>query len=380
MRHTAGRLLALVSVIAMAGCSAPATPAPTAAPTTAPAAKPTSPPAAAATTAPTAAPAANPAATTAPAAAAQQIDKTPFKLGNNSTPEQAYLPTYMAMDAMKKAGYNVQEPVTFKSDVLAIQALATNETQLMTGAMPATAGAVDKGLPIKVIATRANNAWSLVANKDITDCKQLDGKNVGIFSEAGVSTAYLKIYLQQNCPDAQPNYLIIADSPLRRQALEAGQLVATPLEPGDATDIVAKNGDKFHVLANFSQTMPDIGRDIITTNQTMLKEHPTVVRAFLKEYLQAIRSIYQNPDSVPQLDTQYLQLGETARGVAKFFTDNKMWCANGGLGDANISHSLEVFGKQYTFVPATVTFEQLVDPEPMNAVLGELGKSSASTC
>ncbi|HYY88137.1 MAG TPA: ABC transporter substrate-binding protein, partial [Chloroflexota bacterium] len=348
------------------------------APTSPPAAKPTSPPAAAAPAA-TAAPtgAANPAATT---AAAQPIDNAPFKLGNNSTPEQAYLPTYIAMDAMKKAGYNVVEPVTFKSDVLAIQALATNETQLMTGALPATAGAVDKGLPIKVIATRANNAWSLVANKDITDCKQLDGKSVGIFSEAGVSTAYLKIYLQQNCPDAQPNYLIIADSPLRRQALEAGQLVATPLEPGDATDIVAKNGDKFHVLANFSQTMPDIGRDIITTNTSMLNEHPTIVRAFLKSYLQAIRSIYDNPDSVPQLDTQHLQLGETARGVAKFFTDNKMWCANGGLGDDNIRHSLDVFGKQYTFVPATMTFEQLVDPGPMNAVLGELGKSNATTC
>ena len=378
MRRSAPYVLATLCLIAAAGCSAPAAPAPTAAPTATPAVKPTSPPPAAPTTAPTAA--AQPAATTAPAAAAESIDKAPFKLGNNSTPEQAYLPTYMAMDAMKKAGYNVLEPVTFKSDVLAIQALATNDTQLMTGAMPATAGAVDKGLPIKVIATRANNAWSLVANKDITDCKQLDGKNVGIFSEAGVSTAYLKIYLQQNCPDAEPNYLIIADSPLRRQALEAGQLVATPLEPGDATDIVAKNGDKFHVLANFSQTMPDIGRDIITTNTTMLKEHPTVIRAFLKSYLQAIRSIYDNPESVPQLDTQYLQLGETARGVAKFFTDNKMWCANGGLADANISHSLEVFGKQYTFVPPTVTFDQLVDPEPMNAVLGELGKSNATTC
>jgi ABC-type nitrate/sulfonate/bicarbonate transport system substrate-binding protein len=281
---------------------------------------------------------------------------------------------------MKKAGYNVMEPVTFKSDVLAVQALATNETQLMTGSLPVSAAGVDKGLPIKVITTRANNAWSLVASKDIAECNQLDGKSVGIFSEGGVSTAYLKIYLQQNCPDAQPNYLIIADSPLRRQALEAGQLVATPLEPGDATDIVAKNGDKFHLLANFSQTMPDIGRDIITTNATMLKDHPTIVRAFLNSYLQAIRSIYDKPESVPQLDGQYLQLGETVQGVAKFFTDNKMWCANGGLGDDNISHTLEVFGKQYTFVPATVTVDQLVDPGPMNAVLGELGNSNASTC
>jgi ABC-type nitrate/sulfonate/bicarbonate transport system substrate-binding protein len=219
-----------------------------------------------------------------------------------------------------------------------------------------------------------------VASNDITDCKQLDGKNVGIFSEAGVSTAFLKIYLQENCPDAQPNYLVIADSPLRRQALEQGQLAATPLEPGDVVDIVAKSSDKFHVLANFGVTMPDIGRDIIDTNEMMLKDHPTIVQAFLKAELQAVRSLYANPGSVAQLDDQFLKLGDETAGISKFFVDNKVWCANGGLADQNISHSLDVFGKQYKLVPTTVTFDQLVDTGPMNAVLGELGKSDATTC
>ncbi len=327
-------------------------------------------------------PAASPAAAGASAAAtlAPATDKVQVALGNNSTPDQSYLPTYMALDAMKKAGYNVIDPITFKSDTLNVQALASNQVQFVTGALPVFATSINQGLPLKIIATRANNAWSLVAQNDITKCDQLDGKNVGIFSEGGVSTAFLKIYLQQNCPNAKPNYLIIADSPLRRQALESGQLVATPLEPGDTSDIIAKSSDKFHVLANFGQTMPDIGRDIIATNTTMLKDHPAVVQAFVQAEVQAIRQLYQDPASVEKLDAQYLKLGDGAPLVAKFFMDNKEFCANGGLDDANIAHTLDVFGNQYTFVPKGMTVDQIVDKGPMTAALGVLGKSSATSC
>lgn len=381
----------VVAATMMASACAPTTPAaaPTASsPTTAPAATTaaTAAPAAAnpaaspvAASAPTSAPAAaKPAAS--PAAAAGPVDTTPFRLGNNSTPDQSYLPTYMALDAMKKAGYNVQDTVTFRSDTLALQALASNETQIMTGAIPAATNAVSQNLPIKVISARTNNTWSLVATKDITDCNQLNGKSVGIFSDAGVSTAFLKIYLQTNCPNAKPNYLIIADSPLRRQALEAGQLVATPLEPGDSSDIVLKSPDKFRVLANFSETNPDIGRDVITTNATMLRDHPTVVRAFIKAQLEAIRQLYADPSSIARLDAQYLQLGEAAPRIGKFFLDNKVYCANGGLADPNIAHTLDVFGNQYKLVPTTVSVDQLVDQTQMNSVLAEIGRSPATSC
>lgn len=315
--------------------------------------------------------------------AKHKVDKTPIIMGNNSTPDQGYLPMEMALASLKKQGYNVKKQVTFDSATLDLQALATDQIQLTSSPIVQVASAVGAGnVPIKVIATRGNNDWSLIATKSIKTCQQLNGQKVGIFSTGGVSTAYLYIYLKgKKCKGVKPDYVIIPDSGLRRQALAAGQIAASPLEPQDTIELLAAEPGKFHVMADFATADKGIGRDVIVTNQGMLRDHPSVIRAFDKAVVQAVRTLYKSkPYQIAKLDRKYLGLTTQVNAIAKYATKHRAWCANGGLNDGAIAHELKVFGNQYHFTPTNVTAGGLVSKGPMNWALKHLGKSKATAC
>lgn len=308
------------------------------------------------------------------------IDKTPIVFGSDSTPDESYLPILMALDTMKKEGYAVQPNVQLNGTDLVIQAVANNQVQLMASGVIQIATAVDKKIPLTVIGTRQNNTWNLVTTRDITSCDQLNGKRVAIFSTGGTSTAYLKIYLAKNCPGAKLDTLVIADSVLRRQALENGQVVAAPLEGADTVQITnGANASRFHVLVNFAREMPGVGRDVVVANPTFLSEHPSVVRAFLKAQIEAIRSLYRDPKSIGSLNAKYFKYGDQAAAIGQFFIDAKMWCANGGLRTADMDNQLKAYADAGK-VPATITTSALVNDASMKAVIQELGTSSQTTC
>lgn len=319
-----------------------------------------------------------------PAGTANQpssIDKTAIAFGADSTPDESYLPILIALDSLKKQGYNVQPNVQLNGTDLVVQAVANNQLQFMASGVIQIGTAVDKKIPLVVVGTRQNNTWNLVTTKDITSCDQLNGKKVAIFSTGGTSTAYLNIYLAKNCPNAKLNTLVIADSTLRRQALENGQVVAAPLE-GPDTVLITSGADasKFHVLANFAKEMPGVGRDVFTTNQSFLKDHPTIVRALLKAQVEAIRSLYKDPKSISALNSKYFkQYGDQGDAIGKFYLDNKMWCANGGLNPSDMDNQLKTF-QDAKKIPASVSTANLVDDTQMKALLKEIGTSSATTC
>jgi ABC-type nitrate/sulfonate/bicarbonate transport system substrate-binding protein len=306
--------------------------------------------------------------------------KVSVTMGNDSTPDVAYLPLAMAMKKLGDA-YSVQKDIQFSGTDLALQALSQNKIQFMSVPIPQAASALAKLPGIRVIGTRSNNQWTFLAKSSITNCGQLNGRNVGLFSTKGVSTAYVDMYFKQECPGIEPHTIITADSTLRRQSLMGGQLDATPLQATDAVQVLAKDSNGFHELTSFATELPDIGRDVVLTNATMLKDHPDVVQAFLTAQLEAIRSLYKDPKSVAAQTKDLLADAVPANvdEISNYFVTHKLWCANGGLDDANIGDSLKTFG-QAGFNPPDVTPDKLVDKTAMNAVLGQLGKSEATAC
>ncbi|MBO0826388.1 MAG: ABC transporter substrate-binding protein [Streptosporangiales bacterium] len=306
--------------------------------------------------------------------------KVSITMGNDSTPDEAYLPLTMAMKKLAKT-YDVKKDIQFSGTDLALQALSQNKIQFMSVPVPQAASALGKLPGIRVVGTRSNNQWTFLAKSAINNCKQLDGKNVGLFSTKGVSTAYVDLYFNEQCPGVKPHTIITADSTLRRQSLVAGRLDATPLQATDAVQVLAKDSSKFHELTSFATELPDVGRDVVLTNQAMLKQHPDVVQAFLTAQLQAIRGLYANPQSAETQTKALLgnAIPANVKEVADYFISHKLFCANGGLDDANIADSLKTFGKA-GFNPTDVSTSKLVDKTAMNKVLAKIGKSKATTC
>ena len=317
---------------------------------------------------------------TAPSSSSLPKSTTSVTMGFNSTPDEAYLPLVMAMQTMSTT-YDVKQSITFGSDDLALQALSQNKVQFLSDSLPPVASAIAKLPNIVVIGARANNQWDFLAKNSITDCTQLDGKKLGLFSAGGVSTAYVNLYFSKNCPNVKPQKIITPDSTLRRQALVAGQLDATPLQASDAVQVLSTSSDKFHELANFATVFPNIGRDVVLTTKEMIEQHPDQVVAFLVAQLQAIRSIYADTNAGVTATQNLLKsaVSGDVSGVVNYFVSHKLWCANGGLADSNIADSLTTFG-QGGFLPTSVTVAQLVNDGPLKQALAQVGQSSATSC
>lgn len=311
------------------------------------------------------------------AIAQEPIDEYETIYGYVSSPSMDSLPYLVAIDEMAKAGYNIRLQQLASND-LGFAALATNQTQFW-GTGPVEWSRVINQVPVKLITARSNNGWQLISNAEITDCAQLDGQKLGLFNLTGISTAYPMAFFEQNCPDMEPEIVLIPDSGLRAQAMAAGELVATPLQADDAVKLLNDYPGQFTVLANFAQDLPELGRDFIGTNETMLVEHPTILEEFVKQHLLAIRSFYEDPATAVEAAGQFLELGGDEQLLTDFYIGQQLWCANGGLEDDNLAASLEYFGN-FELIEPGMSAAVFLAPGPLTNALEEIGRSDLTAC
>jgi ABC-type nitrate/sulfonate/bicarbonate transport system substrate-binding protein len=307
---------------------------------------------------------------------------TPFILGYASTPSLGDLPVWMAMDDLKKQGYNASIKEVASFDIL-FAALGTDQVQLVGSDAIAAYQAFQK-TGIKPIGTRSNNLWSIVSTPGFeTDCKSWQGKPVGIFSKTAITYLYLVGYIDQHCPGTKPNEVIIPDSALREKAILAGRIIATMLDGTSTPRLLTDEPDKVKLVSNLSETL-GFGRETLSTNKNVLASHQEVLVAFLTNYLKAIRTIYSgNADQLVELAKQYLpaaaSLGDTAKVIAEYHLSNHAWCANGGLNDNFVQTTLDE-GKKFNLVTGTINVDQFVMKGPLDQALKSVGQSSATPC
>lgn len=297
------------------------------------------------------------------------VDDSPVVIAWNSTPDESYLPLLMAVDAMKDDGYSIEAQVMSGSDV-SFQSLAADQIQFSADSLPPAALSVEQGATIKAIGTRNANLVVWVANKDYEDCSKLDGQPVGIYSDTGGYTVLMRLYFEEKCPGVEPQYVTIPDSPLRAQAVATGRLQGTALGLPDAVALQAEYGSDGLFVAPLREQLPGVGDEYVYTNDQTLADHPQIVRALLTAQLEAIRSIYDDPDSLDELVPKYLPDAKDA-SVAKQFVEDNIWYANGGLGGPGLTNTLEAFE-----LPGAP--EDLQDTAPLDDVIKEIGVSPAT--
>ncbi len=305
------------------------------------------------------------------------IDTTKAIYGFVSSPSMDSLPYLVAVEKMAAAGYDISLQQLASND-LGLAALSTNQTQFW-GTGPVEWSRVVEQVPVKLITARNNNGWQLITTVDITECSQLNGKKVGYFNLTGISTAYPLAYFQENCPEMEPDVVLIPDSGLRAQAMAAGELVATPLQADDAVKLLNEFPGRFKVLANFAEDLPEIGRDYIGTNETMLSEHPGILREFIKQHLLTIREFYEDPAVAIEASGRLLETGGSDELLVNFFVEQRFWCANGGLEDNNLAATLAYFG-EFGLIQPGMSAAVFLAPGPLTEVLAEIGRSDATEC
>jgi ABC-type nitrate/sulfonate/bicarbonate transport system substrate-binding protein len=276
----------------------------------------------------------------------------------------------MAIDAMKNDGYDATGQQLASEDLM-YQGLSANTVQLATGGLSQVARAVDQGVPVKAVDTRNSSDTVYVAANDYQDCSKLAGKPVGIYAPKAIFTLFMELYFDQHCKGVAYTPVTIADSALRAQAMEQGQILATVLGLPDAIALNARKPGQFYMVA-FGKELPGIADSYLIANTTTLADHPSIVDAFVREHMTAIRTLYTADDStLTSLLKQYLPK-VTDLTVMKGLLADKLFYTNGGLAGDGLDQSLKAFK-----LPSDRA--HIIDDGPVNRALAVLGQSDLTT-
>ncbi|HLG72077.1 MAG TPA: ABC transporter substrate-binding protein [Chloroflexota bacterium] len=319
-----------------------------------------------------ASPAAKPSGVPSAAASTSSGPKPAIKFAYSS-PGFSYIPMMMAQDAMRAQGYTV-DTANFNQPELAVQAISQNETQFSSGSTYTVMQAIQKGAKIKLIADRNANEWTITAANAIADCAGLNGKKVGIASEGAVSTAMMNQWLQDNCPQAKPNILIIADSDQRGAAMLAGQLDASPLQLDSQVALYKKGPNKFHTLADFSKDLPQLDTSAIYVSDEFLSKNRPAVVDFVTELIKANRAVAANPQLLKENNAKYKLGGDdVVDDVAKAYLGINAFDKNGGVTEQRMTYSIDFFTKANQLKPG-LKVSDVADLSVVNDALAKVGK------
>ncbi len=271
-------------------------------------------------------------------------------IGYSSAADFHSVPSLMAIDVLRQRGYQI-EPVFFSTPELNVAAEIRGDVQLSTGSVSAAFAAITKGAPLKLIAAQNGQEWAIVASNEIKSCAELNGKRVGIHSEAGVSTAMLRAWMATNCPQAKPQILVVPGSTNRAAAMVAGRLDATPLELDDAINIVESYPTRFHRLADFSKDLPDLLNAVFYTRTDNLRTNRPFYIAFLTALLQTHRAINVNPQLLIDATPKYLpsMKGEDLKNIVGAYIGSHNFDNNGGLSLSAIQYSIDFYANAGQF-------------------------------
>lgn len=288
------------------------------------------------------------------------------------------LPLLAAADELRAAGYTIEIPEIAESE-LVVEGVAQGRFHFGAAANNAVMAAMEQGANIRFLVDRSLNEWMVYAVNEIQECADLEGKRVAIHSPGSVSGAMLRDWIRNACPQINYDPLIIEGSQNRLAAMLADQIDATPMELGDTIRLEEERPGEFHLLANFSEDLPDLHLTSVYTNQDWAQDNPDVVFDVVRAVVIQHRRIMAEDGYLLSLIQKYLpeeaEDEDLARTVAQAYIDRAFFPLNGGLTQEAVEYTLEFFGPDGTGSTARLlTFEETADLSYLEAVLEDLGR------
>ncbi len=295
-------------------------------------------------------------------------------IGYSSAADFHSVPSLMAIDVLRQRGYEI-EPVFLATPELNVTAEIRGDVQLSTGSASAAFAAMTKGAPLKLITAQNGQEWAIVASREVKACADLNGRRLGIHSEAGVSTAMVRAWMAARCPEAKPQILVVPGSENRAAALVAGRLDATPLELDDAINVVDTNSSRFYRLADFSRDLPDLLNAVFYTRVDNLRTNRAFYVAYVTALLQTHRTINATPQLLIDATPKYLpkMKAEDLKTIVGAYIASHNFDNNGGLSLGAIQYSIDFYSKAGQFAPGLKAAET-VDFSVLNEVLQAIGR------
>ena len=171
---------------------------------------------------------------------------------------------------------------------------------------PVTIASRTQGGDAIVVASCVNTPpYSIVAAKGITRWDQLKGKRVAMSRFGSGTDTSLRLVLRKFGLDAKDVIILqLGTQPSRYQALLAGNIEATIISP--PLDLMAKK-DGFNILVNIPDLKIPYPQQTLETTDRFAREHPQIVKNFLKGYIEGVYFAAKNKDHTIKTILKYLK-------------------------------------------------------------------------
>ena len=209
------------------------------------------------------------------------------------------LPAWIAKDAgiFEKNGLDVQL-VFFTGGTTAVMALVSADTPIAQLAGAAVINSVLAGSDAALIAGGVTSLnYYLLGRPEIKTPEQLKGGSVAI-SRFGSSSDFIARYALQKIgltPGKDVTIVQIGSTTARVDAALTGRVQATVVNP-PASIIAQKRG--MNILADLPKLGLVYQHTAVATTRKYIREHPDIVRRYVKSQVEAVHRIYTDKEGV----------------------------------------------------------------------------------
>jgi NitT/TauT family transport system substrate-binding protein len=273
-----------------------------------------------------------------------------------------FTPFYMAKEReyFQKAGFDVSFDYRWETD--GIQLVAAGEIPFAVASGDQVIQARSRGLPVVAVAAwyqRFPVAIITLEDTSLRTPEDLRGLSIGIPETFGGSYIGLRALLKAGgLTEADIDLQAIGYTQLA--ALTAGTVDGVVVYANNEPVVLAREGIPYNSL--YVADYAHIVSAVLVSNDTMVKEQPKVVNAFVDAFLKGLQDVLNDPDTAFEISKKYIEgLEENApaqRGVLD--TSIEYWRApNLGHFDADSWQQAQTVMAEIGLIEQTMPVESL---------------------
>jgi ABC-type nitrate/sulfonate/bicarbonate transport system substrate-binding protein len=282
-----------------------------------------------------------------------------IRIGYSGESDFGDLPSFVAHARLRAQGYQVEE-IHFSASDVAVAAVSRGSVDIINGSMISAWTAISRGARILTIMQYLADPYRLVVGSAVSTCDDLTGRRLGLPAESAVSTHLVRAFIDETCPAAGPEVLIIPEATSRAVAFISGGIDAGVLDLRSLLWLQQQASGRFQVLSNFATRWPQIMTTGVQVNAAFAAAHREMVREYLRALLTATRDVSADPALLVATATDKLGQSEDWSATARAYLAEHVWPDEGGLTVADAQRTLDFF-KRYSNLDAKLTVDSVVD-------------------
>ena len=237
-------------------------------------------------------------------------------------------------------------------------------------ALSAAVGAIQDGIPLRVVNGSVDNAadlvWVVLPGSKLRSIKDMPGHKLA-FTRAK-STTELFAILCLRAAGIEPSTVVRL--PLGTMgggltAMAQGAVDAAPeLEP-----LLSRNENKYRILFSAADILPPITQHVGVASADFVRDHPDQIRALIEARRDGVTYLYAHPDEAAEIEADALDIPvPVAKRAIQRLIAAQYW-GDGRLDYAAMARSIAGLHAIGAFPTATVDWSAIVDERALPEAL-----------